>query len=80
MGLEWVLTGLSLLGSWLNIHKKISSWYVWAFANAGWVACFVNKGMLAEATLFVVYFFLSIYGMVKWRNMDKDAGKGDTSP
>lgn len=63
---EWVLTAMSLMGSWLNIHKKISSWVIWAVANFGWVVSFASRHMYAEATLFVVYFFLSLYGIFKW--------------
>ena len=64
---EWSLTALSLAGTWFNIQKNIVGWYVWAVANLGWVVSFLQKGMLAEATLFSIYFFLCIYGIIKWR-------------
>ncbi|MBU0485888.1 MAG: nicotinamide mononucleotide transporter family protein [Proteobacteria bacterium] len=63
---EWFLTALSLIGSWLNIKKKVASWIIWAIANAGWIVSFSMKGMTAEATLFAVYLVLSIYGAIKW--------------
>jgi len=64
---EWTLTALSILGTWLNIKKKTSCWLVWAVANIGWVVSFAIKGMAAEATLFLVYLGLSIYGWFQWR-------------
>lgn len=71
---EWILTAMSLAGSWLNIHKKISSWAIWALANFGWVVSFAARRMYAEATLFVVYFFLSLYGIYKW---SRTGGEGE---
>ncbi len=64
---EWLLTGLSLAGTWFNIQKSILGWYIWGVANLGWVFSFIQKGMLAEATLFSIYFILCIYGIGKWR-------------
>ena len=64
---EWSLTALSLAGTWFNIQKNIIGWYIWAVANLGWVVSFMQKGMLAEATLFSIYFILCIYGIIKWR-------------
>lgn len=64
---EWILTGLSLAGTWFNIQKKIVGWLIWSVANVGWVISFMLKGMPAETTLFAVYLVLSVYGAVKWR-------------
>lgn len=64
---EWMLTALSLLGTWFNIQKKVEGWYIWVVSNVGWMISFMLKGMLAEATLFAAYLVLSIYGCIKWR-------------
>ncbi len=63
---EWLLTILSLLGTWYNIQKKVLSWYVWTVANVGWTVSFLMKEMIAEATLFFIYLIFSIYGIIKW--------------
>lgn len=63
---EWVLTSLSLIGTWFNIQKKVTGWVIWLIANVGWVVSFSLKGMLAEATLFSAYTLFSIYGIIKW--------------
>jgi len=65
--IEWTLTGLSILGTWLNIKKQSHCWLVWSVANVGWIVSFGLKGMTAEATLFFVYLGLSIYGWFQWR-------------
>jgi nicotinamide mononucleotide transporter len=67
---EWLLTALSLAGTWFNIQKKVVSWVIWSFANCGWVISFIHKGMVAEATLFAVYLVLSIYGFIKWKRLE----------
>jgi nicotinamide riboside transporter PnuC len=63
---EWILTGLSILGTLYNLQKKAAGWVIWSIANIGWIISFAMKGMLAEATLFSVYLVLSIYGIFKW--------------
>ena len=67
---EWILTVLSLAGTWFNIQKKLASWLIWSVANAGWVVSFALKQMWAEATLFFVYLILSIYGYFKWKRTE----------
>ena len=63
---EWILTGLSILGTIYNLQKHVAGWVIWTIANLGWVAIFFSKGMMAEAFLFSVYLLLSIYGIFKW--------------
>ncbi len=71
--IEWTLTGMSLLGTWLNIQKKVSCWLIWSIANIGWAISFSLRGMYAETVLFGVYLILSTYGWLKWY---KEAKKG----
>jgi len=63
---EWLLTGLSILGTIYNLQKRAAGWVIWTISNLGWVISFVMKGLMAEAFLFSVYLVLSIYGIFKW--------------
>jgi len=63
---EWILTGLSILGTLFNLQKHVAGWVIWTIANLGWIISFSHKGMLAEAFLFSVYLVLSVYGIFKW--------------
>ena len=63
---EWILTGLSILGTLYNLQKRAAGWVIWTIANLGWIVSFSHKGMLAEAFLFSVYLVLSVYGIFKW--------------
>lgn len=69
--IEWTLTGLSLLGTWLNIQKKVACWLIWSIANIGWAISFFSREMYAETALFSVYLILSIYGGIKWQREAK---------
>jgi nicotinamide riboside transporter PnuC len=63
---EWVLTALSIIGSWYNIQKRSSCWLIWSLANVGWIISFSLKEMYPQATLFIVYLCISLYGWAKW--------------
>lgn len=63
---EWILTGLSILGTLYNLQKRVAGWIIWTISNVGWIISFSMKGLPAEATLFSVYLILSIYGIFKW--------------
>lgn len=76
---EWLLTSLSLAGTWYNIQKKIAGWLIWSCANIGWVASFASKKMWAESTLFFIYFILSVYGFFRWRRQESQMKAESTS-
>lgn len=63
---EWILTGLSILGTLYNLQKRAAGWVIWTISNLGWIVSFSHKGMMAEAFLFSVYLVLSVYGIFKW--------------
>lgn len=67
---EWLLTFLSLAGTWFNIQKKVTGWFIWSVSNIGWTISFLLKDMVAEATLFAVYLILCVYGIIKWRQSE----------
>lgn len=63
---EWILTGLSILGTIYNLQKRAAGWVIWTISNLGWIITFSMKGLMAEAFLFSVYLILSVYGIFKW--------------
>ncbi len=77
---EWLLTALSIIGTLYNLQKRAAGWVIWTISNAGWIAAFAMKGLLAEATLFSVYLVLSVYGIFKWwqpRDREKTASQAE---
>ena len=66
--ITWLLTILAIVGVILNIQKKQICFYIWAVTNAGWAIIDFYKGIPAQAFLFLVYFGLSVWGIIKWKN------------
>ena len=73
---EWILTGLSILGTVYNLQKRVAGWVIWTISNIGWIVSFSLKGMMAEAFLFSVYLVLSVYGIFKWWPRQPQEEKG----
>ncbi|MGE4268216.1 MAG: nicotinamide mononucleotide transporter [Deferribacterales bacterium] len=63
----WALTILSVVGVVLNIHKSQWCFAVWCGTNAGWAIIDYRAGLYQQAALFVLYFALSLWGLIKWR-------------
>ena len=63
----------SLLGVWLNIHKHVACFWIWAVTNATWAYADYTHGLAAQAVVQVAYFALSVYGIFKWRGHERQA-------
>lgn len=66
--LTWFLTILSVIGVILNTHQDRRCFYIWIVTNSSWAAVDFYKGIHAQATMFVLYLCLSIWGLYKWRH------------
>jgi len=71
MNLTWVLTALSLVGVVLNVRKDRRCFGIWIFTNAGWGIYDAVIGAYAQASLFGIYFLLSIWGIYEWKRVEK---------
>ena len=63
----WLTSVAALGGVWLNIHRRVECFYVWACTNAVWVYADAKHDLMAQAALQATYFILSIYGIYEWR-------------
>jgi len=64
--MTWLLTGLSIIGVILNIHKRREGFLVWMVTNTSWMIIDFAHGLPAQGALFGVYLVLSIVGWFKW--------------
>lgn len=71
----WLVTLASLIGVVANIKKKQWCFFLWAFTNAAWCIVDFSKGLIPQAFLFLVYFFLALWGIYEWRTQ-KGTQKG----
>ena len=62
-------TTLSILAMWMLAHKYIEQWLLWLVVNAVTAALYSYKELNITVILFVVNFFVSILGYMKWKKM-----------
>ncbi len=62
-------TTLSILAMWMLAHKYIEQWLLWIVVNAVTAVLYHNKELNITVILFIVNFFVSILGYVKWKKM-----------
>ena len=65
-------TALSIVGMWLMAKKYVQHWYVWLVVNTIYVMGNLYQELYFSAILFMVYFLVSILGLLHWRKL---AGK-----
>ena len=66
--ISWLFALIALIGVVLNIQKLRYCFYLWIVSNAGNAIYAASKEAWSLAALFIVYFALSIWGVIKWRN------------
>lgn len=71
--LLWSLTALSLLGTALNVKKKVICFYLWAAGNVAWFCIDVYTHVWARALLDVVHFAFAVWGAISWRSNGREA-------
>lgn len=64
--MTWILTGLSIAGVVLNVRHDRRGFLLWMITNAAWAVVDFSHGLYAQAFLFVVYFFLALWGWLAW--------------
>lgn len=66
--IPWILTGLSMIGSVLNMVKLPAGQMVWVVSNIGWAVLFYLGGNHPATALFCFYLATSIIGVFWWRS------------
>ena len=72
--IAWIVTGAALIGVVLNIKKDLRCFLIWIFTNAFWCMYDFYLEAWAQSALFLVYFFLALWGLWKWKQGEKHAG------
>lgn len=65
--ITWAIATAALMGTWLNVKKDSRCFWIWCVTNGYWAAYDTVNGLYAQAALFVVYFIISVVGIIKWR-------------
>ena len=62
----WSLTALSLLGTALNVKKRISCFYLWTVVNIAWVFVDFQQELYARSVLDGVHLAFAVWGIWDW--------------
>jgi nicotinamide riboside transporter PnuC len=69
--IPWILSGLSIIGAFLNARQRIEGFYFWLFANMAWIAFNIHIGLYGQVPMWVFYTIISVYGIYEWRKKGK---------
>ena len=61
-------SSFSIVASYLEAQKWLSSWIFWIIINAFSVWLYYDRGLKLDSGMMVVYFLLSIWGLMQWRH------------
>lgn len=62
----WAITIASIIGTIANIYQKWWCFLIWLGTNAAWSIVDFSIGQYAQGALFLVYFLLAAWGLIKW--------------
>jgi nicotinamide mononucleotide transporter len=60
-------TMFAIAATFMQAHKKLSSWYYWIIINAMTIYMYHYKGLYVYTLLAMVYVLLSFYGLQQWK-------------
>ena len=64
-------TVFSFIATYMQARKVMSSWHFWIVINAVSIGLYCSRELYLYTGLMVVYFALSIVGLVQWQNDNK---------
>ena len=62
-----VTTVLSLLATWGQAYKKLSSWWMWIAADLVYIPLYLHKDLVLTALLYLGFLALCVRGLWLWR-------------
>jgi len=64
--LAWGFSFFCVVGSICNVYKLWYSFLIWSICNVYFIFHNFMRKEYAQGTLFVVYLFISIWGLISW--------------
>lgn len=69
--MSWFIVAIALVGVFLNTRGKWQGFLFWLISNAFWCRHNIIIGEYAQAVLFGIFWFLSLYGISQWQRKHK---------
>lgn len=67
----WLLAALSIIGAILNVRKNKWGFFLWIFANIGWIWASYTYQLYAQIPVWIIFLALSVWGFVDWHLKEK---------
>jgi hypothetical protein len=64
--MSWVIAYISIAGVIINIFKNPFCFVLWLLTNGFWCLFNIINKLYSQAFIFLIYFLLSIFGLIKW--------------
>ena len=64
--MTWLVAGVSLFATWLNIRRVRACFAIWACTNVTWAVYDFAHGLPAQGVLMLVYAALAVWGWFAW--------------
>jgi hypothetical protein len=68
----WILTGITIFGTYLNSSQKKIGFVIWGLCNVCWLFVDLARGIYAQAALYVVFIGFNIYGWICWGGINRN--------
>lgn len=69
--MNWIIVFIAFAGVVLNIKKHWVCFLFWLISNGYWFVYNIRITEYAQASIYGVFFVLSIYGLISWRKPKK---------
>ena len=69
--MSWFIVVIALVGVFLNARGKWQGFLFWLVSNAFWFRHNIIIAEYAQAALFGIFWFLSLYGISQWQRKHK---------
>ena len=64
--LDALLATTCIVAQWMT-HKYFQCWYLWIFANIGYIWMYAAKGLTTTTLLYVIFFVVTMNGYREWK-------------
>ena len=75
----WSLTALSLLGTALNVKRRVSCFYIWTAVNMAWIGVDAYQNLWARMVLDAVHLVFAVWGTFSWRRRAEGSGRAEAT-
>lgn len=65
--IDWMISGLSIYGSILNVRQNKYGFLVWIMTNIYWIYYNFQTKTYAQIPVWIIFTIISIYGLVTWK-------------